>query len=154
MLDDRDKAIIQWLQGDLPLKEAPYKEIADALAMTEEEVLGRIASFLARGYLRRIGAVLYHQEAGFKANAMGVWQVPPDQVERVGMIMSSFTEVSHCYERPTTPQWPYNLFTMIHGRDKEQCQKVAEAISHKTGIKEYRLLFSIRELKKTSMSYF
>ena len=154
MLDERDKAIIQWLQGELPLKEAPYKEIANSLGMAEEEVLGRIATLLARGYLRRIGAILYHQKAGFKANAMVVWQVPSEQVERVGKIMASFAEVSHCYERPTYPQWPYNLFTMIHGRDNNQCQKVAEAISRKTGIKEYQLLFSIKELKKTSMTYF
>jgi DNA-binding Lrp family transcriptional regulator len=154
MLDKIDKAIIQWLQKDLPLKETPYREIADSLAITEEEVLERIKTFFARGYLRRIGAVLYHQRAGFKANAMGIWQVPPDQVEKVGEIMSSFPEVSHCYERITSPQWPYNLFTMIHGKDNAECQKVAEAISQKTGIKKYRLLYSIRELKKTSMRYF
>jgi DNA-binding Lrp family transcriptional regulator len=154
LLDKRDKAIIQWLQGDLPLKEAPYREIADSLGITEEEAIERIKTFLERGYLRRIGAVLYHQKAGFKANAMVVWRVSPDQVERVGKIMASFAEVSHCYERSTPPKWPYNLFTMIHGRNKDQCQKVAETISRKTGIKEYRLLFSTRELKKISMSYF
>jgi siroheme decarboxylase len=154
LLDERDKAIIQWLQGDLPLTETPFRAIANASGITEKEVLETIDSFLAKGYLRRIGAVLYHHNAGFKANAMGVWHVPSDQVESVGKIMASFAEVSHCYERPTSPQWPYNLFTMIHGRDNNQCQKVAEAISHKTGIKEYLLLFSIKELKKTSMSYF
>jgi DNA-binding Lrp family transcriptional regulator len=154
LLDERDKAIIQRLQNDLPLKETPYREIAESLAMTEEEVLTRLASFLDRGYLKRIGAVLYHQKAGFKANAMAVWQVPTDQVERVGRIMASFSEVSHCYERLISPQWPYNLFTMIHGRDNDQCKKVAEAISHNTGIKQYQLLFSIKELKKTSMTYF
>jgi len=154
MLDNIDKAIIQHLQRDLPVTETPFQEIAASIGISEAEVLERIKNLADRGYMRRIGAILYHQRAGFKANAMCVWRVPPDQVQRVGEIMASFAEVSHCYERNTCEKWPYNLFTMIHGRDHAECERVAEAISKKTGISDYRLLFSVRELKKTSMEYF
>ena len=152
--DELDRAIVASLQGNLPLDEAPFAILAARLQITQEELLERLKEFQEKGILRRVGAVLRHQQAGFSANAMGIWEVDPEEVERVGKIMASFSRVSHCYERPTFPDWPYNLYTMIHGKDQEECYRVAEAISQKTGIKKYRLLFSLQELKKTSMSYF
>ncbi|MBI2876408.1 MAG: Lrp/AsnC family transcriptional regulator [Candidatus Tectomicrobia bacterium] len=154
MLDELDRAIIALLQQDIPLDETPYAALAARLNLSVEELLERLRSLQEWGGLRRIGAVLRHQQAGFTANAMGVWAVPPSEVERVGPIMASFPEVTHCYERPTFEDWPFNLYTMIHGKDPEECGRVAEQISQKTGITHYRLLFSLRELKKTSMSYF
>lgn len=153
-MDDLDRAIIALLQQDIPLNETPYASLAAQLSLSPEELLERLGSLQERGGLRRVGAVLRHQKAGFTANAMGVWEVPPEEVERVGPIMASFPEVTHCYERPTFPDWSYNLYTMIHGKDPKACERVAEMISQQTGITRYRLLFSLRELKKTSMSYF
>jgi DNA-binding Lrp family transcriptional regulator len=153
-LDELDRAIIFSLQGDLPLNEAPYAVLAARLQISQEDLLERLDAFQKKRILRRIGAVLRHRQAGFTANAMGVWEVVSNDVERVGEIMASFSMVSHCYERPTFPDWPYNLYTMIHGKNQEECRRAAKAISQKTGIKNYRLLFSQRELKKTSMSYF
>lgn len=153
-LSSLDKAIVRALQGDLPLGLEPYKEIADSLGIGEEELLSRLRELRERGIMRRVGAILRHRRAGFRANAMAVWKVEPSDVERAGEVMASFREVSHCYERPPFPGFPYRLFCMIHGRGEEECREVAEKISRETGLKEYELLFSTRELKKTSMRYF
>lgn len=153
-ITERDKALIRLLQGDLPYSLMPFAELAKALQWTEDEVLDLTQSMLERGLIRRFGVVLRHQKAGFTANAMGVWPVPEDQAEEIGAKMAEFREVSHCYQRPTLPDWPYTLFTMIHGRSAEDCQNVMERIAQATGIEDYRMLFSQAELKKSSMKYF
>jgi DNA-binding Lrp family transcriptional regulator len=145
--------LIRWLQGDLSIEERPFWKIAEKVGVGEKTVLDMIREMTERGIIRRFGAVLNHQEAGYKCNAMGVWQVL-DSVDEVGIAMASFPQVSHCYERPGWPQWPYNLYTMIHGHSKEECAAIAERISRATGVINYKLLFSIREFKKTSMEYF
>ncbi|GFP25163.1 hypothetical protein HKBW3S43_00551 [Candidatus Hakubella thermalkaliphila] len=145
--------LIRWLQGDLSIEKRPFGKIAEKVGVGEETVLDMIRKMTERGIIRRFGAVLNHQEAGYKHNAMGVWQVAA-RVQEVGAVMASFPQVSHCYERPSSPQWPYNLYTMIHGHSKEECTGIAERISRATGVSDYRLLFSIREFKKTSMEYF
>lgn len=149
-----DKKIIAGIQGDLPLTEKPFKELAGKLGVSEEHLLEKITSYQQKGYIRRFGAALRHRETGFNANGMGVWKVPPEKTKEVGEIMASFPQVSHCYQRPTFPGWDYNLFTMIHGRTEEECNAVARAISEATGIREYKVLFSSRELKKSTMLYF
>ncbi|WP_425800566.1 Lrp/AsnC family transcriptional regulator [Desulfitobacterium sp. Sab5] len=154
VLSEQEKALVRVLQVDLPYSLTPFAEIAQMLQWTENEVLELTRSLLERGLIRRFGAVLRHQKAGFTANAMGVWPVPEDQAHEIGKKMSAFREVSHCYQRPTLPDWPYTLFTMIHGQSVEDCQNVMERISEETGIKEYRMLFSKAELKKSSMQYF
>jgi DNA-binding Lrp family transcriptional regulator len=146
--------LIQQLQADLPLCPRPFKEIARRVGITEEEVLGSIKQHLRQGVIRRFGAILGHQKLGFVANGMGVWHVPEEDTERVGTIMASYPEVSHCYQRPTSDSWPYNLYTMIHGTSRQECEAVAARISQETGITDYRLLFSVRELKKKSMVYY
>ena len=148
------KGMIRLLQEDLPLTPRPYREIGDRLGLTEEEVIGVVERMQKEGVIRRIGAVLYHQKAGIRANGMGVWKVPPEEAERAGKIMASFPQVTHCYQRPVSPEWDYNLYTMIHGKDKEECYRIAGDIAQKCGIKENRLLFSVREFKKTSMKYY
>ena len=107
-----------------------------------------------RGIIRRFGATLYHQEAGFNSNAMVAWLVPNERIEEVGEALARFREVTHCYQRRPQKDWHYNLYTMIHGDDKEQCHATAERMSEQTGIERYALLFSEREFKKTSMAYF
>ena len=107
-----------------------------------------------RGVIRRFGATIRHQKSGFKANAMVAWEVDEAGVLEVGEIMASFTAVSHCYRRDPKGDWPYNLYTMIHAKDMASCLATAAEMSKKAGVKTYTLLFSIRELKKTSMEYF
>lgn len=149
-----EKRICKEVQEDIPLTSRPFKELADKTGILEDDFILKINEFLENGYIRRFGAALRHRKAGITANGMGVWVVPEPERERVGKIMASFKEVSHCYERPSFEDWPYNLFTMIHGRTKEECFEVAKKISEATGIKEYNLLFSSQEFKKESMVYF
>jgi DNA-binding Lrp family transcriptional regulator len=149
-----DIAVIRELQEDMPLVPQPYAPMAGRIGIPEEEFLVVAAHLKAQGYMRRMAAVLHHREAGFRANAMGVWVVPADRAEDVGRIMGSFKGVSHCYLRPTYPDWPYNIFTMVHGQDAKGCQEVIDAIARATGIAEYALLYSTKEYKKIRLRYF
>jgi DNA-binding Lrp family transcriptional regulator len=154
MLTDLDKKIIARLQGELPLTLTPYADLARELGMAEEALLARLGEFKAQGVLRRLGAVLYHYRTGYSANGMCAWRVPPDRVEEAGQIMASFPQASHVYQRPVYPDWPYNLFTMLHGRTREELENVAREIAALTGIADYTILYSTREFKKASMRYF
>ena len=149
-----DKKLIRQIQGDLPITLTPFKPWARQLGLEEEEFLGRVHNLLRRGMIRRFGAILRHQKAGYQGNAMVVWKVPEDQVPRVSRAMTSFPNVSHCYLRTPLPHWPYNLYTMVHGRGDADCRLAAKKIAEATGLKDYRLLFSRREHKKSSMRYF
>ena len=149
-----DIAAIRELQEDMPLIPEPYRPMADRMGISEDALFTLAASLRDQGYLRRMAAVLYHREAGFRANAMGVWVVPPERADEVGQIMGSFKGVSHCYLRPTYPDWPYSIFTMVHGQQSEDCQEIINAISQATGITEYALLYSTKEYKKVRLKYF
>jgi len=149
-----EKKIIEQIQGCIPVELNPYAKIAQKIGISEEVLLGKIKELMERGIIRRFGAVLHHRKAGFHANGMAVWAVSEEDLERVGRMMASFDEVTHCYERPTFAGWKYNLYTMIHGRSEEDCRKIVEKISDRTGIKEYEILFSNEEFKKESMRYF
>ena len=153
-LTEKEKSLIRIIQADIPVAEQPYKAIAEQLGTTEAEVIAKIKEFREKGYIRRFGATLRHREAGISANGMGIWIVPKDDAERVGNIMSSFKEGTHCYNMPTFSYLHYNLYTMIHGKTREDCEAIAKKISEATGIKEYSLLYSTKEFKKTSMKYF
>ena len=155
MLDDIDKMIIHYLQGDIPLDPSPFAVIASKIRITEEQLLERMRRLKDQGILRRFGATLYHQRAGFKANAMVAWYVPDDRIDEVGSLMAGFREVSHCYERKIQGnKWKYNLFTMVHGKSKKECEDVAGKIAQKIKIKDYIVLLSLKEFKKTSPVYF
>jgi len=145
---------IRELQKDLPIQPEAFGPWAVALGVTPDALLAQAARFQERGYMRRFAAVLHHREAGFRANAMGVWKVPTDRVNELGPRFAAFNAVSHCYQRPIYPDWPYNVFTMIHGRTAGDCQKVLEAIASSTGIAEYAVLYSTKEYKKTRVPYF
>lgn len=153
-LTDEDITLIRMLQGNLPDSPTPFTVLAENLQWPVEKVITCANRLLNAEVTRRFGAVLRHQKAGFVANAMGVWQVNPERAAEVGEIMARFKEVSHCYQRPTLPDWPYNLFTMIHGKTAEDCGEVMKKISVATGVKTYSMLFSTVELKKSSMQYF
>lgn len=153
-VDEKDKALIRHLQGDLPGSLTPFADIAQELSWEEEEVLERARNLKGAGLIRRFGSVLRHQKAGFTANAMGVWKVPEERTEEVGKIMAGFREVSHCYQRPALSDWPYTLFTMIHAQSSDGCREVMQKIARATGIKVYDMLYTQQELKKSSMQYF
>lgn len=154
MLTALEKRVIRELQIDLEINSQPFLPLANRLGLSEAEFLQIVRGLMARGYIRRFGATIRHRISGFDANAMVAWAVPPPEVQRVGEMMAWFREVTHCYERQVTGDWQYNLFTMIHGRNQEECHQIAQQMSVLTGINNYELLFSDVELKKTTMRYF
>jgi len=153
-LTELDIAAICELQTDLLLTERPFAESAKRLKLSEEELIQVAERFKEKGILRRFAAVLYHRNVGFTANGMGVWNVEPSRIKEVGMQASTFPQVSHCYERPTYPDWPYSLFTMVHSRTVEECDRVIQTISEKIGVSDYAVLYSTKEYKKVRIKYF
>jgi methylthioribose-1-phosphate isomerase len=154
LLTELEKQVIAAIQGDLPIVERPYEAIAAQLGVSENDLLDIMRSLVQRGIIRRFGATLRHQKSGFRSNVMVAWKVDPGRVDEVGKIMAGFRSVSHCYHRNATQQWPYNLYTMVHGKDEPACRQTARKMAAKAGVQDYALLFSRRELKKTSMKYF
>ncbi|HEX7610918.1 MAG TPA: AsnC family transcriptional regulator [Solirubrobacteraceae bacterium] len=152
--DEFDIAVIRALQGDMPVVEEPYAAAAAELGMTQERLLDHLAGMQERGLLRRVAAILYHRRAGFSANGMGVWEVPEEQIFDIGCRMAAFRGVSHCYQRPTYEDWPYSVFTMAHGRSKQECDAVLDAIAEQTGISNRATLYSSTEFKKIRLLYF
>jgi len=148
-----DREVINELQQDLPLISQPFVEMSARLRIDEEKFLALCQSLLSRGIIRRFGASVNHQGVGFTANAMTCWTVPAEMVEIIAEKLVPLRQVSHCYERKTKSQWHYNLFTMIHGHSKEQCQEIADRASAEAGLTDYVLLFSTREFKKTRVIY-
>lgn len=153
-LTDLEKQVIALIQEDMPIVERPYLQMADQLGIAESQLLDTLHSLVQRGIIRRFGATLRHQQSGFKANVMVAWQVDEDKIQETGKTMASFNAVSHCYRRDPTDQWPYNLYTMVHSRNEEGCRKTVAKMAAKSGVTRYTMLFSRRELKKTSMKYF
>ena len=154
MVDELDKKIISFIQGDLPLDKRPFALVAEKAGISEKEYIERIQNLKKSGIIRRFGATLRHQEAGFSSNAMIAWLVPDDRIDEVGEILAQFKEITHCYQRNPQSDWRYNLYTMVHGSSRDECYKMAERMSRSAGIDEYTLLFSEKEFKKTSMQYF
>jgi len=153
-LSDLDIAVIRELQGDMPVVSEPYQPTADALGLPVERLLGHLEGMRERGALRRVAAILYHRRAGFSANGMGVWKVPEDRIDEIGPRMAAYRGISHCYRRPTYLDWPYSVFTMAHGRSKEECDAILERIAEDTGIEERAVLYSSTEFKKIRLLYF
>jgi DNA-binding Lrp family transcriptional regulator len=154
--DEGDKAVIKALQGPMAAVERPYDEAAAELGISTEDLLERLRSLVDRKILRRVAAILYHRRAGFSANGMGVWKVPDEQIMEIGARMASFRGVSHCYQRPTYEDWPYSVFTMAHGRSKEECDAVLDSIAEDCGIGPdgRATLYSSTEYKKIRLHYF
>ncbi len=150
-------AFVRALQRDLALVADPFGALAGELGVPFAQLCEMHARFLANGRMRRFAAVLHHRKAGFSANAMGVWAGPADdpaEIDRLGEIMAGFRAVSHCYRRPSYPDWPYNLFTMVHGKSEQECEQTLSAIAEATGIKDHGALYSTKEYKKVRVRYF
>ncbi len=150
----RDRAFIRELQKDIEIVSQPFADVAERLGVSQEEVVAWLQQAKAAGWLRRFAAILRQRQAGYVANGMVAWRVPQDSIERVATVAASLPQVSHCYQRLTYPDWPYNLFTMIHAKSKENCQAVAREISQETGVSDYVILFSTKEYKKARLKYF
>ena len=153
-LDSIDRKILVALQGDLDDSPEPYAGIASDVNISETEVIRRIKRMQEDGIIRRIGAMIRHIEAGIGFNGMIVWKVEPARIEEAGRLMAGFPEVTHCYERPPFGEKGGTLFTMVHASSESGCLDIVRLMSEKTGVKEYEILFSERELKKVSMTYF
>jgi DNA-binding Lrp family transcriptional regulator len=153
-LSELEVATIRVVQEDLPLVERPFAAYAETIGTDEATVLELLRSFKTRKLMRRFAAVMNHRSAGFKANAMGVWAVPDAALDEVGAQMAGFALVSHCYRRPTYDDWPYSIFTMVHGKNAKECEATIAAIHDETGVDDYALLWSIKEYKKTRVRYY
>ncbi len=153
-LTSRDKEFIRELQKDLEVTPRPFDTLAKNLGITVDELFKKAIEYETMGVMRRFAAILRHRDAGFAANGMIVWMVPEDKMDEVGYKLASFPQVSHCYRRPVYPDWPFNLFSMIHARTIEAAKKIAIELSNFVGINEYKILFSSREFKKERVKYF
>lgn len=149
-----DKQIVKALQGDFPLVAEPYKLLAQEIGISEELFLERVKLLSAEKKIRKMGAVLRHREAGFVANVLVAWEVPPDRLDKVATAMAKSPSVSHCYDRNTAPDWPYNLYTMVHGHSREECEGIVKSLGLENNITNHAMLYSKKEWKKTSMKYF
>ena len=152
--DEFDREVIRATQGDMPVVPEPFAPAAARLGIDEAKLLEHMTAMKERGILRRVAAILYHRRAGFSANGMGVWKVPDEQIEELGPRMAAFRGISHCYQRPTYEDWPYSVFTMAHGRSKEECDAILDAIADEFAITERATLYSSTEFKKIRLLYF
>jgi DNA-binding Lrp family transcriptional regulator len=152
---DWERAILAMVQGDLPDSLTPYADIAERVGRTEEEVLGLLRRLAASGTIRRFGASIRHQRAGWGHNAMVAWKVSEAQADFCGQAAARHANVSHVYFRPSkAADWPYTLYTMVHGRSEDECLSVVGELAATPPLGEHIVLRSLKELKKTSMTYF
>lgn len=143
-----NKRIVLGLSDPLELIARPYKAVADRLGIPESRLLTRINEYKDAGIIRRVGTVLGHFKAGYKCNALVMWQVEESRLEDVGKICASFPQVTHCYARQTYLGWTYNLYTMVHARDKKESMATIQAMSAKAGVTTYKIQFTVKEFKK------
>jgi siroheme decarboxylase len=150
-----ERVVLGQVQGDLPDSAAPFAQLAAEAGISEAEVLALLTRLAEQGIIRRFGATLRHQKAGYGANTMVAWLVEQDKdIDEVGRILADRPEITHCYRRSVRPEWPFNLYTMVHGKTRDDCLRVVLEMAEATGVERFELLFSHRELKKTSMRYF
>ncbi len=153
MLSKLDKAIISLISMDMPLTKEPYMDLARKLGIEQRVLLKQIRFFKKNGHMRKLSAILNHRKIGFRYNAMVVWNIPEELIDKAGCVMAAFDEVSHCYQREKAPGWNYNLYSMVHGKTRNECFNVVNNISKKTACKDYKVLFSSYEYKKSAAKY-
>jgi heme b synthase len=154
VLGEPEKELVRLLQDGLPLEREPFAGVAQRLRWPAARVIGQIREWLAAGVIRRFGAVVRHQTLGYAANAMSVFRVPEERVDEAGRRLAGFAAISHCYRRPTLPEFPYNLFAMVHGRTEDEIRALVDGAAKDLGLPDPAVLFSAAEFKKTSMRYF
>jgi siroheme decarboxylase len=153
-LSERDIAVIRSTQGPMEAVAEPFAPAARDLGIPVRDLLDHLQDMRRRKALRRVAAILFHRRAGFSANGMGVWKVPEERILELGPRMAAYRGISHCYQRPTYADWPYSVFTMAHGRSKEECDAILDTIAAETGIEARRTLYSSTEFKKIRLLYF
>jgi DNA-binding Lrp family transcriptional regulator len=153
-ITERDREFIRELQKDLAVVAEPFKDMANNLEVTTAQLFAKATEYEDTGIMRRFAAILRHRQAGFVANGMVVWHVPDNEIDEVGFRLAAFPQVSHCYRRPTYPDWRFNLFSMVHARTLQAAEKIAAEMSEMVGIRDYQILFSSREFKKERVKYF
>ncbi len=150
---DIEQKILAVLQHGLPESQSPFKDMAEKIGIETEQLLAILKDWKKQGKIRRIGAIVNHFKVGLGSGAMVVWQVEPTRTEEVGKVLAGFEEVSHAYERRTYENWPYSLYTMVHGKTKEDVQQIVQRMSQMCGVSNYRLLVTEKELKKVPPTY-
>ncbi len=150
---EEDLDYVRVLQQDLPLEPAPFQGWADSLGIRQRRMFARAREFVASGVMRRFAAVLRHQKAGFLANAMICWRIPEEQLPDLGYRLASYPQVSHCFQRRVYPDWPYNIFCMVHAPSRSQCEEIARRMSQEIGVDDYIILYSTKEYKKERVRY-
>jgi DNA-binding Lrp family transcriptional regulator len=151
---EQDKDFIRELQKDMEIIDEPFVKAANTLGITENELFEKMKQYEDNGVMRRFAAILRHRQVGFTANGMIVWKVPEDRISEVGEKLGAFPQISHCYERPTYSDWPYNVFSMIHCKTQDEANEMAKTIQDQINVPDYRILFSSREFKKIRVEYF
>ena len=151
---EEDKEFIRELQKDLKIVDKPFLKVAEKLGMSEDQIFEKLRHYEKIGVMRRFAAILRHRDAGFIANGMIVWNVPKERIVEVGEKLGAFPQVSHCYQRPVFPDWPYSVFSMIHCKSQKEASELTKEIQKQIGIDDYKVLFSSREFKKTRVEYF
>jgi DNA-binding Lrp family transcriptional regulator len=152
-LSNVERRILAVMQDGFPVSRTPYKDVAGRAGISTKKLFTVLEDWKKQGKIRRMGAVVNHLKIGLSANAMVVWKVEPERIEKVGTILAGFEEVSHCYERQTAENWPYNLYTMIHRARAEDIEQMVARMSEACGVSDYRVLFTEKELKKTPPRY-
>ncbi|OIO39845.1 MAG: hypothetical protein AUJ75_00780 [Candidatus Omnitrophica bacterium CG1_02_49_10] len=154
MLSALDKKIVNTISRDIPLAREPFKVLSQKIGISQSALLDKVRSYKKSGIMRKLSASINHRKAGFKYNAMVAWNISSERIDAAAEVMVSLPEVTHCYRRKKAPDWRYNLYAMIHGATKKACLRVVDKISRKTGDKDYRVLFSLEEYKKSGARYF
>ena len=152
-ISDIERRILAAIQGGFPRSQTPYQDMAVQAGIRTDQFLSVLKNWKQEGKLRRIGSIVDHFRVGLSGGAMVVWRVEPERVEQVGMMLARFREVSHAYERYTCDNWPYNLYTMVHGSNAQEVEQIVERMSRACGISDYRMLTTVKELKKVPPTY-
>ena len=153
-ISDVDRRVLAILQGGFPRSQTPYKDMAERAGISVEELLATLEDWKRAGKLRRIGSIVDHFKVGLSAGAMVVWRVEPGRIEQVGTMLAGFEQVSHAYERDVAENWPFNLYTMVHGKGPLEVEQTVEQMSRACGVSDYRILKTEKELKKVPPTYF
>ena len=150
LMNQKDLDLLKIAQDGVQLTSRPYQVLGDLVGISEQEVIVRLRALQEEGIIRRFAATIGHRALGIVANAMIAWKAAPEDVEKAGVLFASVDEVTHCYERATAEDWPYNLYTMVHSKSRDDCLEIADQLSKRSGISDYKVLFSDFEYKKTS----
>lgn len=152
-MDEIDLKLLAAMEKGIALSTEPFNEIAQQLGITQQEVITRLSKLKQEGVIRRFGASIKPNNVGFSANALVAWKTPEKRVAEVGDYLSKFPDISHCYQRKAVDgRWEYNLYTVIHAPEREGIQRMVNQISLETGINEYKILYSARDLKRANVA--